>query len=316
MGTVASSRTRLNIVSPAFNEEQNIGAWIQKIDQFFGRYQDIFSTVNLIIVDDGSKDKTHQVCQSFRAQLRFIQIVPIKLARNFGHQAALACGLIESLKYEADVVVTMDADDEHPIELVPEMVAAWKTGSKLVHTVRNENHNLPIHKRWLSRGFYWFIRVATGLSIESGMADFKLWDFLMLKECAEYIESCGALRLFAVYVSPQGKKLSFDQRVIQGRVSRFSTRKMLSLAMQSVVFYSSMPMRLIGVSAGACFFVAILLSLQSLYAYFLGLAVPGWTTIVLALSFFSGSISLSMYIIAEYLLRLSFRTRLPLFIKG
>jgi dolichol-phosphate mannosyltransferase len=307
----------LCIVAPAFNEEAQIGSWILDVDRFFSDQGEKYSSIDLVVVDDGSKDKTFEVCRRAGENLRKIKVHPVRLSRNFGHQAAITCGLVEAvgLNPRPDAVVTMDADGEHPIAIVSQLVDAWKAGELLVHTVREESAELSWSKRFLSRTFYSWIRKLTGLPIEPGMADFKLWDAALLASILPYLDKCGALRLFAVYLAPNGKRVPFQQRVIQGRVSRFSFRKMLSLAGQSVVFYSSAPMRLIGAIGFFSIVLALGLSAYSIVSVFQNKTVPGWASVMVALSFFSGANSLCLYLVAEYLLRVSFRSQLPVYVK-
>ena len=310
------SNIRLAIVSPAFNEQLAIADWIRSVDRFF--VNSGLQSLHLIVVDDGSADKTFAICKELKSQLKNIQLHPLRLARNFGHQAALTCGLefaASDLGNQVDAVVTMDADGEHPLEVIPAMLEAWKAGSLIVHTKRRKHKDLSLLKQLPSQIFYRTIQVLAKLPIEDGMADFKLWDIQLLKEVAEHLRNCGSIRLFSVFLAPKGAKIEFDQRVIAGRVSRFSLSKMASLAVQSLVYYSAVPMRLIGILGFLSLAFGLIVSGYSVWAYFYGHVVQGWTSIMVALAFFSGLNTLCLFMVAEYLLRFSFRSKLPLFVR-
>ena len=307
---------RLAIVSPAFNEQQNIADWIRSVDQFF--LTSGLKSLHLVVVDDGSSDRTFMVCKDLKGQLKNIQLHPLRLARNFGHQAALTCGLeyaAHDLSQDLDVVVTMDSDGEHPLEVIPSLIEAWQAGSLIVHTKRRKHKGLGLLKQWSSQIFYRSIQVLAHLPIEDGMADFKLWDIHLLKEVSEHLRNCGSIRLFSVFLAPKGAKIEFDQRIIPGRVSRFSLSKMASLAVQSLVYYSAVPMRLIGILGFLSLAFGLIVSGYSVWAYFWGHTVQGWTSLMVALAFFSGLNTLCLFMVAEYLLRFSFRSKLPLFVR-
>lgn len=310
-------KINLAIVSPAFNEETQIPIWIREIDAMVKNHRDVFESVALVIVDDGSVDRTFDEILRCRSSLEAIQLKPVRLVKNFGHQAALICGLRETLELgiDFDVVVTMDSDGEHPGSVILEMLPFWREGHLIVHTVRNESAGLSPFKRFTSRLFYWIMKKSTGLPIQAGMADFKLWDFHLLKDVESYLPHIGSLRLFAVYLSPNSAKVTFDQKLIAGRVSRFSMKKMLSLGLQSLVFYSALPMRMIGLVGIVSVAFSLILLVHTLVVFMRGQTVPGWSSLMITVSFFSGANAFCLYFIAEYLLRMSFRSKLPTYVK-
>jgi dolichol-phosphate mannosyltransferase len=293
------------------NEAGLLPGWLQELDKVASELTKFRSTV--LIVDDGSTDATSEVLHSLKNEFKHIEIQALTLSRNFGHQGALLAGLL-SVPDTADVVVTMDSDGEHPATLIPALLDYWNEGHQIVHTVRLESEELPLIKRVLSKSFYRIISRITGVKIRAGMSDFKLWDVKLIRELDAYFPHCGSLRLFASYIAPQGPVVEFKQVVIPGRKSRFTFRKMLSLAMQSVVFYSSFPMRIIGLLGIASMLAGVALIIHVLIAYATGKPVQGWASTMIVLVFFCGLNTLSVYVLSEYLLRISFRSRLPQYV--
>jgi glycosyltransferase involved in cell wall biosynthesis len=307
----------LCIVSPAYNESKQIRDWILKTDKFWSENKHALQInhVWMILVDDGSDDNTTEIVRSLNDLTVTIELKCLQLIKNFGHQQALVYGL----KYvareipEADVIVTMDCDGEHPQETIPEMIKHWRLGEIMVHTIREENENLKWHKRFFSKSFYSLIRFLSALPIESGMADFKLWDASLLRSVANHLDLAGPIRLFSVYIQPRSVRLHFRPQQIQGRISRFSFRKMISLATQCLFFYTSFPLRTIGIVGLLSLLFCVFQLIYSLTMYMLGKTVPGWSSIIMTVAFFSGTNSLCLYIMAEHTLRFSVRRNLPVF---
>jgi glycosyltransferase involved in cell wall biosynthesis len=304
------------LVMPAFNEEQGIAAHLDSVRQFLSAYgAEAGVRFVILVVDDGSSDRTRERVRSmvhaFSDAGTSLRLLPF--VRNFGHQAALVAGLVEASK-SADFAITLDADGEHPLSLIPALVDAWRAGSPIVHTVRRPHQELGWLKRRCSSLYYSLLSRVSGVRIRPGMADFKLWDGTVLREVRSFLPSCGSTRVFASWIAPMATAIEYDQRVVPGRISRFTLRKNLSLALNGVIRYTDAPLRLslaMSVFAGV---VAAGHSLFVLWASIEGLVVPGWASIVIIVAFFGALQSFSIGILGEYLLRISFRSSLPRFV--
>jgi glycosyltransferase involved in cell wall biosynthesis len=157
---------KISVVVPAHNEEGNLPVLL---DQIRGVLPD--GLHEIIVVDDGSTDATLDVVKA--ASESDPRVKYIGLSRNFGHQTALRAGLRGA---SGDCVITMDADLQHPPRLLPEMVAKWQEGFKIVLTVRKDVENLSRFKRLTSTLFYWLMNSVSDVSIDPGSADFRLLD--------------------------------------------------------------------------------------------------------------------------------------------
>ena len=158
----------ISIIVPAFNETKNIPILCKKL-------QTILASRNvnyeIIVVDDGSLDDTWSTIQQLSIDNPRIQ--GIKLSRNFGHQNALIAGLNAA---QGKAIITLDADLQHPPELVSILLDYWEKGYKVVNTIRISTENESTFKKIASKVFYHIFSWLTGISIKEGMADFRLID--------------------------------------------------------------------------------------------------------------------------------------------
>lgn len=307
------------IVMPAFNEAEGIKTFLGRMVSFLEAHAaDSLAGLewHLIVVNDGSRDETALRLAEASKELStpLVQIEPLSLIRNFGHQAALLAGLRSAVRRRAGFVITMDADGEHPMELIPNLVAHWRKGALLVHTSRNPDPRLSRFKGASSNLYYSLLRLLGRLEIRSGMADYKLWDGKLLHGVRPFLNTCGSTRAFASWLIPEAPVVRYDQDVIEGRRSRFTLRKMLSLALSSLVRFSDFPIRLafyIGLSA---LILGTVLFVFAVTAFFMGKVIPGWTSIVALVVFFGGVQSMLLGIYGEYFLRNLFRANLPMFV--
>src|SRR5262249_46343443 len=146
----------------------------------------------------------------------------IALTANAGQQAALVAGLCHAGTWP-DAIVTMDADLEHPMTVVKQLVEEWKdTGAIVVHAVRRPTHELPLVKRVSSALFSRTTAALTGLNLSVGQADFRLWDAAVLRSVADYLPHIGSLRVFAAWLPGKKASIQYNQRVRNDRVSRFT----------------------------------------------------------------------------------------------
>ncbi|MEY4550045.1 MAG: hypothetical protein RL685_6240 [Pseudomonadota bacterium] len=304
------------IVLPAYEEARGVRTQLEALARTLvacPAHTDIRFT--LLVVNDGSRDDTSGEIERARASIEATGVTLRERAflRNFGHQAAIVAGL-DAAAEVCDFAVTMDADGEHPHGLLPELIAAWRAGAPLVHTLRRPNRQLGAFKRTASASYYRLLSRISGVRIQPGMADFKLWDGELLRELRPFLPSCGSTRVFATWLAPSAPTVQYDQDVVAGRQSRFTLRKNLSLALAGLVRYSDAPLRLslwMSTFAGV---VAVGHSLFVLRAVYTGSVVPGWATIVIIVAFFGALQSFAIGMLGEYLLRISFRSSLPAFV--
>ena len=283
----------ISVVIPAFNEQDNLPKLIPALVTILKRY----GKYEIIIVNDGSSDNTANVAKQLHDENEAIHY--ISFVRNFGHQYALKAGLDLA---SGDCVISMDADMQHPVELIPQMISSWKQGNEVVYTVRQETKNETVFKRTTSRLFYKVFNFLTDLKLPQGAADFRLLD----RAVVDYVKSLPEKKLFLRGIISW---IGFKQHGIpyvpppryKGK-SSYTFRKMLSLATTGAVSFSLKPLRLaiyLGLILGflGCLFVGYVLYVK----FFNGTAISGWASLMSVLLILGGTQLIVMGIIGEYI---------------
>jgi dolichol-phosphate mannosyltransferase len=254
----------ISIVVPAYNEERNI-------DVLYARLRDGLAALlagwdsadwELIVVDDGSTDGTWDRVTALSTS--DARVRGVRLARNFGHQAALLAGLSAAL---GKAVISIDADLQHPPEVVPLLIEKWREGFQIVHGVRRDRPSSSRFKRFTSRLYYRLFSYLSGVRIEPGAADFRLLDRQVLDEILKFREEGLFLRGIVHWVGYSTASVPFDCGERHAGTSGYSLRKMLSLAWHGISSFSLVPLR-----------IAVLIGLVSSALAFLGVgyAIVGW----------------------------------------
>ena len=300
------------IIAPALNEAAVLPAFVGGFLALCGSAPPDLS-LRLLIVDDGSTDATLDVLRQAAAANPH-SVSYLSLAGNAGHQAALVAGMVHAGTWP-DVLVTMDADLEHPFSVVPQLVEAWRrTGAVVVHALRRPTRSLGWAKRWPSTAFYRVTAGLTGLQLAPGQADFRLWDASAVRQVTSYLPHIGSLRVFAAWLPGRKEAVEFDQHVQADRRSRFTFRKNLELATISIIRFSHFPLRAITALGG------LGLAFSLVYGVFIavqtvrGNTIPGWSSTVLTVMTMGCLQLLSIGILASYLRRLVFARDLPPYI--
>lgn len=232
-------RLRMTLIVPAYNEEDNVPLFVQTAAQELQAYD-----WQVLFVDDGSRDGTWESISRLADTDK--RVHGLRFARNFGHQNALKAGLQEAGRTNADLYITLDADLQHPISLIPMMVEEWQRGAvSIVQAKRNDsNRNLSLFKKWTSRAFYGIFSWLSGIPMQPGMSDFRLID----RDCMEFLSSFNEQDFFLRGLLPwSGLNTAFIPYKPAERIhghSKFTLKKMGALAMSGIVGYSTRPLYL------------------------------------------------------------------------
>lgn len=298
-----SSDPLISIVVPAFNETENIPVLHQQLQAVVEN--DLFHRWELILVDDGSRDNTWKtICDLCR---RHANVRGIRLSRNFGHQYALMAGLEHAA---GDAVVTMDCDLQHPVEILPQMIEAWKEGHQIVKMVRQDAPNTRLLKKWTSRLYYGLFTWLCDVPMRPGLADFRLIDRQVLEELKRFQEEGLFLRGLIEWVGFRACELPYQAADRLRGTSQYSVRKMLKLAWHGISSFSILPLR-IGMLFGiAGTVLSILGILYALYGKWIqGEVVPGWASIVMGTSLLFSLLFVYLGILGEYIGRIVIEVR-------
>lgn len=294
---MSAARPLLSVVVPIHNEEEALPELQRRLAAVL---DGLDGETEVVLVDDGSTDASAaRIAEAALADPRFRGV---KLSRNFGHQAAISAGLDLA---SGDAVVVMDGDLQHPPELIPELVARWREGYEVVYAIREDREGEPFVKRLTARVFYRLLGSLSSVDMPAFVGDFRLVDRQALNAFRSMRETNRYLRGMFAWIGFRqiGVPCPAAERV--GGETKYTTGRMTKLATDALVSFSNVPLRLallLGfLFAGLAFAGSVTaLVLKLLGAY----AVPGWASILVAVSFLGGMQLLVLGVIGAYVGRI------------
>ncbi|HSL31294.1 MAG TPA: glycosyltransferase family 2 protein [Anaerolineales bacterium] len=285
----------IDLIIPVFNEAGVVEQTYAEVCQIIDALPHEF---NIYYVDDGSQDKTAACLESLAERDR--RIVLLELARNFGHQAALTAGLDAST---GDFVITMDADGQHPPEMIPRMIELFRQGYDIVQAQRVEEGQSVSFKRLTSTGFYALINRISGTHMEPGAADFRGMSRQVVAALKSMPEYHRFLRGMISWVGYRSVILPYHETRRVGGRSKYSLGKMFRLAMDAIFSFSLMPLY-IGLSAGGLFFCLAALEMIYVLSFWVtgrtSSLAPGWSSLMFVILIVGGMIMILLGFIGIY----------------
>lgn len=298
----SSSSCEYSIVIPLRDEEECLRELYSRLDAVVG---ELGGTVELIFVDDGSTDQspTDQspaLLNELAARDERVRI--IQLSRNLGHQIAITAGLDAA---SGRAIVIMDADLQDPPEVIPDLVARWREGFDIVSAVREERRGETWFKRMTASFFYGFLRRLAEVEITPNAGDFRLVD-------RQALDAFNELREHDRYVRGMFHWIGFTHTEVRymraGRFAgrtKYPLRKMLRFAVDAIVSFSSLPLRLALNLGFVISLMSFLLGLAAIGAKLAGAFVtPGWASLIVATSFIGGIQLMVIGVMGEYIARI------------
>jgi glycosyltransferase involved in cell wall biosynthesis len=289
----------VSIVLPAHNEAGNIAPIAAAIAQAMA----LEGSFEIVFVDDGSRDGT---LNAIRDAARDPAIRYLSFTRNFGHQAALRAGLRHA---RGRAVIVMDADFEHPPELIPKLIAAWRAGAKIVAT-RRDDDGVPAPKRLSSQIYYKALDAIGDVRIEPGSADFMLLDRAVVDVVNAMEDQDLFLRGLVRWLGFPLVTIPYARGQRQHGESSFSLRRMVELALSGIAAHSVRPLRFaiwLALGFAALGFLFVVYAVVSFL--FVQHTVAGWSSIVAVIAILGAAQLLVLGIIGEYVGRILRETR-------
>ena len=287
----------LSIVVPVYNEEDNIR-------KFYTTVKEVLQTLDydheIIFVDDGSSDDS-------AAMLRYIgkedpKVKVLLLARNFGHQLALTCGLDYA---KGDAVITMDGDMQHPPELIPELVKHWEEGADVVRTIRDSTEDASWAKSFTSKYYYKILNKLANVPIVEGGSDFRLMNRKSLEVLKTFRENGRFLRGIVGDLGFVQHEFHFVAPPRFAGTSKFSVKKMMRFALDGITAFSRVPLRLALYIGLLCGLLSLIMIGHILFVHFFSdNVISGWATLGVAIFFLGGIQLVGIGIIGEYVGRI------------
>ena len=302
--------TELSVVVPVFNEARNLKPLIEALRPILDRET---SGWEVIFVDDGSADDSLAVMRELNqgdARLR-----AVSFSRNFGKEIAIAAGLDHA---RGRAVAIMDADLQHPPEILAQFLAKWREGYGMVYGVRSDRDAEARIKRNLARAFYSLFERFGETGLPEGAGDFRLMD----RKAVDALKAMGERARFSkgLYAWVGFKSVGIEFQVAERLhgATKFNYRKLFSFAFDGISSFSTVPLKI------ATYFGALIACLATLAAVFyalrtlfFGTDLPGFPTLVVSIMFFSGIQLVSLGMIGEYVGRIFAEVkRRPLYLIG
>ena len=293
----AMGTPELSVVVPVFNEAGNIEALLARLTPVLERVVD---SHEIIFVDDGSSDQTMATLRKVHAQDRRRRAV--SFSRNFGKEIAIAAGLDYA---RGRAVVIIDADLQHPPELIEQFVARWREGYKNVYGSRVDRSGDSALRRLLTRRFYSIFEQFGETGLPDGAGDFRLLD----RQAVEALKNMGERARFSkglyAWIGFKSIGVPFDVAERHTGTSKYSYRKLTRFALDGLMSFSTLPLKV-------WTYVGVFVSMFSLIAaaYYIvqtlthGVDVPGYASLIVSIMFFAGVQLLTLGIMGEYIGRI------------
>jgi dolichol-phosphate mannosyltransferase len=298
---MASLTPDLSIVLPAHDEAENIAPMAAALKNVLAP----LCRFEIVFVDDGSTDGTLSAIRAAAAADRNIRF--ISFTRNFGHEAALRAGLRHA---RGGVVVVMDADFEHPPELIPDLLREWQRGNKIVTAQRSDDETTSGFRRLSSRLYYRLLGALGDVRMEPGSANFILMDRMVVDALNRFDDHDFFLRGVVRWLGYPLASVPYRRGRREHGASKYSLRRMVELALTGITAHSIRPLRFAIWLSLAFAGVGLLLVIYSVISFFfVTRTVAGWTSIMAALALLGAAQLLVLGIIGEYVGRILRETR-------
>lgn len=295
---------KVSIVIPMYYEEKVVEECYSRLSQVLKKIEKY--DYEIICVNDGSKDKTLEILEKIAKKDKKVKV--ISFARNFGHQCAVTAGL----KYiSGDAVVIIDADLQDPPELLPEMLKLWEEGYEVIYGKRKTRKGESAFKLLTASMFYKTLNVLSDVEIPKDTGDFRLVDRKVVDVINSLPEHNKFLRGLFSWVGFKQYAYEYERQERFAGETKYPLKKMLKLASDGIISFSSKPLKIVGGIGVISIVISFLLLIYAIISYifkFEGITT-GWTSIIVAITFFAGVQLLSIWIISEYIARIYDETK-------
>ncbi|MEW6342882.1 MAG: glycosyltransferase family 2 protein [Pseudomonadota bacterium] len=290
-------KLKISVVTPVFNEEEVIGHFHDRTRAVLDSLPNIEATI--VFVLDRCTDNSLAVLREIVRRDSKSKL--IALSSRFGHQMSLLAGIEKSL--DADAIIMMDSDLQHPPELIPRMLSVYQRGFDVVYTTRQENGGAGLIREAVGKTFYKLLSKISNVPITANAADFRL---ISKRVASVLVNGFGEQNLFLRGIIPW---MGFNQVGIEyiaeprfAGKSKYSLSRMIRLAADGILSFSTKPLQ-IGIFVGVGFAcLAFLFSIYAIVSYFIDRSIPsGWTTIAVLLLLFSGVQLIVIGVLGSYI---------------
>lgn len=285
----------LSVIIPAYNEQDMINTTFHTVKEILDKAAIPFE---IIFVDDGSKDLTYNNIYSLSKENP--EIKGLSFSKNFGKESAIFAGLKEAT---GACCVIMDCDLQHPPAAIVEMYRLWKEGYEIVEGIKaSRGRENPFHTL-CANGFYAIISRLTGIDMANA-SDFKLLDRQAIDALLEMPERAPFFRALSSWIGFKTAQLPFEVQERTVGTSKWSLWSLIKYAIRNITSFSGAPMQFVTFLGWIMLLFSFILGIQSLYRYFTGTALEGFTTVILLQLIIGSVLMISLGIIGHYISRI------------
>lgn len=286
----------ISVVLPVFNEQDNLPTLYSRLTRVLEKTEPSFE---IIFVDDGSRDASPGILQQIAT--KDCRVVVVELARNFGHQVAISAGLDYA---SGNAVVVMDADLQDPPEVLPEFIEKWRQGHDVVYAIREKRK-----ENWLMCAmyslFYRLLQKVANIEIPLDSGDFCIMDRRVVDVLTGMPERNRFVRGIRSWIGLNQVGLPYERQRRNAGKPKYTFSRLVFLALDGLVSFSFLPLRMITVVGFAVSLISIFLAVAyTIQKLTMGLSPPGFATTVVAIFFLAGMQLITMGVIGEYVGRI------------
>ena len=286
---------RLSVIIPSFNEEDNIENTASVVG---GVLKEAGIDYDLLFVSDGSTDNTFSIVENLSKEDNRIQ--GIQFSRNFGKEAAIFAGLEYA---DGDCVAVMDCDLQHPARVLVDMYHLWEEGYEVVEGIKSKRGKENPFYRLFTKIFYGIMSSLMKLDMNA-TSDFKLLDRKVVEAMLELPERNTFFRALSFWAGFKSTSVSFDVEERKAGKSKWSFSGLVKYAVSNTTSFTTAPLKFVFVLGMLLMAFSVILGIETLVNYFLGIAADGFTTVILLLLIVGGCIMISLGIIGHYIARI------------
>lgn len=253
-----------------------------------------------VFVNDGSTDRTMEILKSISAEDFRVKVV--NFARNFGHQIAVTAGIDVA---KGDAIVIIDADLQDPPEVIPELIAKWEEGYEVVYAKRKQRKGETWFKLFTAKYFYRFLNYMSDIDIPKDTGDFRLIDRKVADVFKQMTERNRFVRGMMSWIGFHQTYIEYERDERFAGETKYPLKKMIKFASDGIIAFSTKPLRIVMTLGLISVLISIAVLLYSIIVKFIGQDIQtGWTSLMVAITFFSGMQLLGLGIVGQYIARI------------
>ena len=295
---------KISVIVPMYYEEEVAKECYTRLKNVLEKIENY--NYEIIFINDGSKDKTLEILKEIAKENKNVKI--ISFSRNFGHQCAVTAGL----RYvTGDAIVIIDADLQDPPELIPEMIKLWEEGNEVIYGKRKSREGESRFKLLTASMFYKTLNALSDVEIPKDTGDFRLVDRKVVEVINSLPEHNKFLRGLFSWVGFKQKAYEYERKERYAGKTKYPLKKMLKLAQDGIFSFSIKPLKIVGAMGILSVIISIMLFVYAVlsYAFDWNNLVPGWTSLMVTMTFIGGMILISLWMIGEYIGRIYDETK-------